>query len=344
MTNVLIDPIIIATPSEGVTKQIVEEWFDRLGTWLNAITNPAYGWFYSLEAITLLQSCNRFPRQDVIGRLFDKYGIDIDDIQISQRLNLFFQDDVELKIQELKQKLKEEPPFLIELQPGSSAIRPIELYERWPSPDVQNEMTELLIWLGIYKAVDKWANKESFATDIVMATQPLLENSQREVQIEAVIKDSMPEFILAVTPNLKQTIELKFIPEDLPEYNKTEIGIKTRLLKEAKYIKASEYYSGKHVDGKTDAERRLKATDNTATRTQGNGQYLIEFDDTAIEKLEREAIEKGRLIPRTNDDLFFITYTFEYDIGYAAPSGELTKTILTEWTSGHVHSHPILKP
>lgn len=333
MSSVLIDPIIIATPEPELNKQLVEKWFHGLNKWLEEATTSYYSWLYPKEAIISLINCNRFPFLDFFNEVFDKFDID-EDFQLTlTKLNDFLENDPnELKIQDVKQKL-ESLPLIFEVKLGSSQIYPVEFYNRWPSNDIQNKMIEIIVGICFYKITGE---------NIVLASHPLPQISSNQLEIEAMV-DTEPELTSPYILNqkLNHTLDLIFVPKDLPLYEKNESVIRALLLKTAEHIKASDYDNRKHVKGKTDSERQKNAI--SSDKKQGNGQFLIKFDDATIIKLEKEAIEKGVLIERENKDAYFLEHTFNYDIGYAAPDGELTKTIRVEWTSRKVHSHPILK-
>jgi len=337
MANILIDPIIVAIPPETATKVEIENWFKSLRLWLEEATNSFYGWYYSWKAIYLLQSCSRYPQPQLLQEYIVKHKIDISLKPILQRLNeLLRNEQFDLQIKDWQTKVINELGYILVFEHSSTGITPNEFSGRWPSIEIYNEMIELLV----HFAACKYAG-EAFTNDLSIATLPLPETAI-QVQVVTTISASEPE--LGLKEGITQNFDLVFTPGDLPLSDKGNFNYRRlaqQLISTATHLHASKYEKGKHVNGQSNDERRNNAKDNLPKGKMGNGQYLLEFDDAKITELEKEAIANGRIELRANENVCFITYTFPHIIGFAAPTGEPTKTILTEWTSRNVHSHPI---
>ncbi len=339
MANVLIDPIIVAIPTDNATKEEIEDWLNSLALWLEEATNSFYGWYYSWKAIYLLQDCNRYPHPQILQAYKTRYKIDINLKPILQRLNeLLRNEQFDLQIMDWQTKVMDELGYTLVFENSSTNIQPEEFSRRWPTTEIYNEMVELLV----HFAACKYAG-EAFTNDLSVGTLPLLTAPTAiQVQVVTTIPASEPE--LGLKESITQAFDLVFTPVDLPLFDKGNFNdrrLAQQLLTTATHLRASKYENGKHVNGKTNDERKNNAKDNVAKGKIGNGQYSLEFDDAKITKLEMEAIANGQIELRANEKVCFITYTFPDIIGFAAPTGEPTKTILTEWTSRNVHSHPI---
>lgn len=114
------------------------------------------------------------------------------------------------------------------------------------------------------------------------------------------------------------------------------------------HVSASNYRGGKHVRGATNDQRRMNARSPA-----GDAQYLAERDgqritDATVQGWEQRVLDQvregGACLVERHGGAYHIYCDLAERVGYLSPSGDPTSCVRVEWSAGHVHSHPRLKP
>jgi len=228
MTNILIDPIIVAIPESDEAEKI-KEWFDNLDAWLKEIDSSLYDWYYSINAINRLYEINRNPSFGKLQTWVRKFRLDINLVAIQKRLDAFFRNqnlELENKLKDLEKEL-EELGYLVEFEPNSINVQPEQLVIRWPET-----IKEIMFPTLATTCACKHHNKDEFARELNIATLAL-GSEYKEIQIAATILESLPDIKLDENKEISQSFPLIFTPDDLPSlidivelWNKGEEGIR----------------------------------------------------------------------------------------------------------------------
>lgn len=113
---------------------------------------------------------------------------------------------------------------------------------------------------------------------------------------------------------------------------------------------ASEYRSGKHVQGATDEKRK-----SIASKPGGNAQYLSHWrgekvTDDQIRHWEEEALSRVRsgsdacTVHHRGSGMYWVFCDLGEVVGYEGGTGEPITSVRVERSSGTVHSHPRRPP
>src|SRR5438067_8842741 len=99
MTDIFVDPIIVAAPSAYAGADVVVEYLNKLYRWLEEALNSPRHWFYSNEAATKLLECGQYPSSELLQHWVQLHGevIDINIRLISRWLNHFFNPETDLE-------------------------------------------------------------------------------------------------------------------------------------------------------------------------------------------------------------------------------------------------------
>ena len=203
MPDIFIDPVIVTTRPDNETREGIEVWLANLDIWLKeALTSP-YVWLHSVRVTNLLQDSGRFPSFELLRRWQLKYKLDINPNQIVRYVNEFFRNE-ELDLGDNLEKLG----YLIEPEAGSIVIRPEQFTARWLD-SIQDDMRWLLATTCACKHT-----KHPFTRELHIATLTLDDNV-REIEVSAIIVDSLPDFARSADNKIVQTFPLLFTPDDL---------------------------------------------------------------------------------------------------------------------------------
>jgi hypothetical protein len=203
MVNIFVDPVIIMTPTDNQNRADVEVWIDNLDIWLKeALTSP-YIWLHSVQATDHLQSDGRFPGFTILRDWQRRYQLDINPVQLAKNVNEFFRnEDFDLKHNLYKLE------FDFEVEAGSVSIIPVQFTDRWP-----DSILEDMHWLLIANCVSKCLN-HYISRNLQIATLKL-PHAVREIEVSAIIVESLPDFPREVGNKITQTFPLLFTPDDL---------------------------------------------------------------------------------------------------------------------------------
>jgi hypothetical protein len=223
MANILIDPVIVISPSNNASKDDVETWLNNLDLWLTeALTSP-FTWLYAKEAVEELLYSDHFPSPEVLFRWQRKYRLDKNIALINAKIGIFFNSE------EYNNHFDfhlEKMGYLVITRPDSVVIMPNQFVARWPDA-IMNHMYELLATTCACKH-----NNELFAQKTRIATLKI-DDVTEEIQVSTIIMEALPDFIRPVDNKINQMFPLVFTPEDLlPLFNvvecwdKGELGVK----------------------------------------------------------------------------------------------------------------------
>jgi hypothetical protein len=223
MANILIDPVIVMSPSDNARKEDVEAWLVNLDLWLTEALSSPFTWLYAKEATEELLCNGLFPTPEILFRWQRKYRLNSNVALINAKLGKFF--NSEESNNHLGFHL-EQMGYLVLAIPESVVITPVQFVSRWPDV-ISNCMCELLVTTCACKH-----NSEPFAHKMRIATL-ILDDATREIAVSAVVKEALPDFIRPDDNKVSQVFPLIFTPDDLvPLFNivecwdKGEIGVK----------------------------------------------------------------------------------------------------------------------
>ena len=203
MVNIFVDPVIIMTPPDNHSKAEIEVWLDNLDIWLKeALTSP-YIWLHSVRATDQLQSNGRFPGFELLRNWQRKYRLDINPVQLGKNVNEFFRNE-DFDLKHTLDKLG----FDFEVEAGSVSIIPAQFTARWP-----NSILEDMHWLLIATCVSKCLNH--YITSNLQIATLKLPHAAKEIEVSAIIVESLPDFLRKVDDKITQTFPLLFTPDDL---------------------------------------------------------------------------------------------------------------------------------
>lgn len=222
MANILIDPVIVMTPSNNASKEDVETWIDNLDLWLTEALSSPFTWFYAKEAIEELLNDSRFPDTDRLFHWQRKYRLNSNISQLNAKLGTFFNSESN---NDLSFHL-EQMGYLVVTEPGSITIAPAQFAARWPD-NIRSHMYELLATTCACKH-----NGEPLGQKMRIATF-ILNDVMNEIEVSVVILESLPDFARPDDNKINQTFQLLFTPEALLPlinvvecWDKGEIGIR----------------------------------------------------------------------------------------------------------------------
>ncbi len=203
MVNIFVDPVIIMTPPDNHSKAEIEVWLNNLDIWLKeALTSP-YIWLHSVRATDQLQSNGRFPGFELLRNWQRKYRLDINPVQLGKNVNEFFRNE-DFDLKHNLDRLE----FDFEVEAGSVSIIPAQFTARWP-----NSILEDMHWLLIATCVSKCLNH--YITSNLQIATLKLPHAAKEIEVSAIIVESLPDFLRKVDDKITQTFPLLFTPDDL---------------------------------------------------------------------------------------------------------------------------------
>jgi hypothetical protein len=203
MLNIFVDPVIIMIPPYNKSKAEIEVWLDNLDIWLKeALTSP-YFWLHSVQATDYLQSNGRFPSFEILRNWQRKYQLDINPAQLVKNVNEFFRnEDFDLKYN------LDKLAYVFEVETGSVSINPVQFTARWP-----DSILEDMQWLLVATCISKCLNHD-LSRDLQIATLKL-SHAAREIEVSAIIVESLPDIPHEADDKITQTFPLLFTPDDL---------------------------------------------------------------------------------------------------------------------------------
>jgi hypothetical protein len=200
---IFVDAALVTTPSEDESKEAVEAWLKILQMWLQEALYGHFQWLHCVQASNLLTVYGRFPNFDVLRSWSRKYNLDINPALLARDVNTFFRDET-LDLQSCLEVLE----YDAEIEPGSVHIRPEAIAQRWLDY-IQPEMRQLLVTACAYKYLGS-----EFVQYLHMVT-PALIDPAREIEISAIMIDSLPSLPRELDQRISQTLPLLFTPDDL---------------------------------------------------------------------------------------------------------------------------------
>jgi hypothetical protein len=133
-------------------------------------------------------------------------------------------------------------------------------------------------------------------------------------------------------PNFDELLDFRKLPVT-PEFKRFIKYTETP----GTHYPASSYSRGKHVKGRTNVQRQSNSV-------EGDSQYLSDFTDADITKLEKEGLAlarkgQGRVVERGGPNDYHVYVDLKRTVGYT--NGNETSVMRVEITSGkEIHSHP----
>ncbi len=203
MASILVDPVLVTTPEDGASREDLERWLTNLDIWLKEALASPHSWSHCVKATYQLVSCGRFPNFTLLRSWQRKFGLDVNIGQVDRRVNEFFNNEEF----DLRGKL-ENLGYLIELDNVSIVIWPEIFFVRWHDL-VRDDMCLLLATACACKHMG-----EHTARNLSIATLALAES--KEMEVSAVISDSIPEFAWDAGNRIAQMFPLLFTPGDIP--------------------------------------------------------------------------------------------------------------------------------
>jgi hypothetical protein len=200
---IFVDAALVTTPQEDESKEVVEAWLEVLQAWLREALYGHFQWLHCVQASNLLTEHMRFPSFDVLRSWQRKYRLDISPALLARDVNTFFRDET-LDMQSTLEALE----YDAEIDAESVRIQPEAILQRWLDC-IQPAMKQLLITACAYKYLGS-----EFAQHLYMAT-PALANSVREIEVSAIMRDSLPYVSCGPDQRIAQTLPLLFAPDDL---------------------------------------------------------------------------------------------------------------------------------
>jgi hypothetical protein len=207
MNIVVIDPLIIMTPSDDATQEEVDSWFTNLYTWLNEALTAPFTWLHYLQAFYLMQEHGRFPDFSKLKRLQRQYHLDINISQIARHINELFRNE-ELDLANYIDRLN----FIIEPAPNSILVQPSQFITRLPNY-IQDDFYLLLANCSACQQIAL-----PLGTKLHIATFMPPDNS-KSITVSTVIQATEPESICNIGETITQTFPLIITPDDLPVLN-----------------------------------------------------------------------------------------------------------------------------
>ena len=203
MPEIFVDPVIVMTPADNATREMIEGWVGNLTIWLNEALSSPYIWLHSIMATDLLRDYGRFPNFEILRSWQRRYRLDLNLAQINRKVNEFFRDEE----RDLGSKLKM-LAFDIEVEVGSINIQPQAFANRWLD-SLQDHMLALLATTCACKPTN-----QPLFTELYIATLTL-SAADKEIEISAIIVDAIPDFPRSTDNKISQTFPLLFTPDDL---------------------------------------------------------------------------------------------------------------------------------
>jgi len=203
MTNIFVDPVIVATPADETDREGIVEWLQNLEIWLKEALSAHFTWLHSSTITELLEAHGRFPGFENLRNLQRRYRLDINPNLLARGVNEFFRDPAF----DLGNQL-EDFGYLAELKDDSVVIRPEAMAVRWPN-FIQTSIHSLLVTSCICKHT-----AHPFASALHIATLKFSDKNQ-EVTISATITYVIPELACQPGDIITQTFPLLFAPEGL---------------------------------------------------------------------------------------------------------------------------------
>lgn len=203
MMNVFIDPFIITVPSQDSTKEELEAWITNLNIWLNEALSTPQNWFHCVEVTSQVEATENFPTFKILRAWQQRFKLDINLVQIMNKVNEFFRNENF----DLKGAL--ESLLLVDADKNSIYILPKQLSKRWLNI-IQEEMALLLTTACACKHAG-----ESLADKLSIATATFEGMDQKYLEVSAIVLSSEPELVLEDTRRITQTFPLFFTPDDL---------------------------------------------------------------------------------------------------------------------------------
>lgn len=200
---IFVDAALVTTPQEDESKEVVEAWLKNLQMWLQEALYGHFLWFHCVQASNLLTEHMRFPNFEMLRSWQRKYRFDINPALLARDVNTFFRDetlDMQSKLEVLE--------YDAEIEPGSARIQPEAITQRWLDC-IQPEMRQLLITACAYKYLGS-----EFAQHLHMVTHALVD-PVREIEVSAIMMDSLPSLLDEPDQMISQTLPLLFTPDDL---------------------------------------------------------------------------------------------------------------------------------
>jgi hypothetical protein len=90
MANILIDPVIVMSPSDNASKEDVEAWLISLDLWLTEALSSPFTWLYAKKATEELLDNGLFPTPEILFRWQRKYRLNHPISLINAKLGKFF--------------------------------------------------------------------------------------------------------------------------------------------------------------------------------------------------------------------------------------------------------------
>ncbi len=203
MANIVIDPVIIMTPSDDAVKIAAAVWLENLTIWLKEALTAPFTWLHYRQASELLEAHGQFPSFVQLKQLQQKYRLDINISQIARNVNAFFRDDT-LDLENHLKRLE----YAIEPEVGSINIEPEQFVARLPKY-LRDGLHILLAECCACKHIAL-----PFGRGLHFATL-VLANGSREIVVSVVILDALPDFARPVDNKIAQTFPLLITPDDL---------------------------------------------------------------------------------------------------------------------------------
>ncbi len=203
MANIVIDPLIVMTPSDNATRADVEVWLENLDVWLTEALTAPFTWLHYQHASELLEANGQFPNFALLRLLNNKYHLDINPSQLARKVNEFFRDDTF----DLKDHLKR-LDFAIECEASSIIIKPDQFMIRLPDY-LHNDLRMLFADCCACKHI-----QHAFGQNLYVATLALIDSS-KEITISVVILDALPDFARPADNRITQNFPLLITPDDL---------------------------------------------------------------------------------------------------------------------------------
>lgn len=207
MTNIVIDPLIVMTPSDNATREEVVTWFGNLSAWLNEALTAPFIWLHYLQASHLLQEYGRFPEFGELKRLQKRYQLDINISQIAHHINDFFRNE-DLDLADHIDRLD----FIIELATHSILVQPTQFITRLPHY-LHNDFHILLANCCACKHIALPPGEKLHIATLA------LPDSIRAITISAIIQAAIPDSLFKDGSAIIQTFPLIITPDDLPDSN-----------------------------------------------------------------------------------------------------------------------------
>jgi hypothetical protein len=200
---IFVDAALVTTPQEDEGKEAVEAWLKILQMWLREALYGHFQWLHCVQASNLLTEHMRFPNFEMLRSWQRKYRLDINPALLARDVDKFFRDEA-LDMHRALGALE----YDVEIEPGSVYIRPGAITQRWLDC-IQLEMRQLLITACAYKYLGS-----EFAQHLHMVT-PALAYPASEIEVSAIMTDSLPSLLDEPGQMISQTLPLLFTPDDL---------------------------------------------------------------------------------------------------------------------------------